>query len=1169
MSPRALYRLAFWIGVLAHPLAAENLTELSNALTPRVAFDAERTASGLKIVIEADAFASEDISLELGVAGKAVTLLSGDKARHSRKGQTSRWEFLLPSEKDISSPRLAIALAWAGGPYQTDRLRQRFRHANAAAAHTGLSTDPADWQPLDLEERAREAADRALEIAIDFDQAIEGKASVVIEKPDGTRVRNLVSAQTMPKGRHRLIWDGLDESGNIAAPGDYRWRAISHPGLRPVHLMDFCDGPGSNHGTFQAAATNGKSIFFAAPVAEGGHEIVELAPDGTFIRGFNPPHGHGLSVVSLAADENFLYAAHDGLAWGKHVDRSKPDWKEERTLSVMRIDLKNGTVAEFPGGTRHSALLTYEAGPGSPQRATDNRLSGIALWQGSLWLADQGAKEVISIDPATGQRSSAKPIPYHRVTAIASHGEDLYVISERKLAVIGGPQRKARQIAELQGNPGGLYVQSPDEIYVSDKLAGCVRVLDQNGREKKIIGKPGGTLPGPYDSLAIHQPVGLIAQDGKLWVTEQERWQPKRLAAFDTQTGAVAKEYFGPTNYGAQGAGFDPLDATRWIGQGSLWKLDFQKRSATPRTILGGQGGRRHSFWRQDGRTFLITSGKVTWIQELADDGTLHPRACLSSAHQFSYAHDWRPPDAFVEAFQRDFPELGYRGSKDGMLDDGKPGHGYGMLWVDRNGDEALDTDEIEFTAKNTSVGGAGWSHDFHDLTFRVPGERDGKPVLVTLVPDGWWPGGAPRYPSLKDSVTRAPEIALPGSTMVESITDRFGNTVMNSDPAMRSFSADGKLQWTYPNRWSNVHGSHNAPLPKTGELQGSLFYSGMAPLDETSDVMLINGNHGRAFVMTSDGIYLDEMFPDVRMMTNPQAGGVGILGGECFGGTFGRAQEGDYYFQGGGISYRIYKIEGLRGTKRSAGSLVVSGPQSLAAARNQSRVASASEKTAEATIPWSGQAQELVKWDKDGNFPVTVRAARDGDLLRLQYEVADSSPWVNHGKDWQSLFKTGDGVDLQLGTDPAADPRRTSPVAGDLRLFIAPMGEENVAILYRPRFPGAGANEAVNFQSPWRSEKVDQVKRLEDATIKVQRGGTGYKVELEVPLANLGLEGTGSLPLRGDLGVIYGDPAGTINTFRNYWSNQATGLVNDVPGEIMLSPNLWGQLNFAASPTP
>jgi len=35
------------------------------------------------------------------------------------------------------------------------------------------------------------------------------------------------------------------------------------------------------------------------------------------------------------------------------------------------------------------------------------------------------------------------------------------------------------------------------------------------------------------------------------------------------------------------------------------------------------------------------------------------------------------------------------------------------------------------------------------------------------------------------------------------------------------------------------------------------------------------------------------------------------------------------------------------------------------------------------------------------------------------------------------------------------------------------------------------------------------------------------------------------------------------VNMLRSYWANPATGLVNDVPGEIMLSPNLWGGVRF------
>ena len=248
----------------------------------------------------------------------------------------------------------------------------------------------------------------------------------------------------------------------------------------------------------------------------------------------------------------------------------------------------------------------------------------------------------------------------------------------------------------------------------------------------------------------------------------------------------------------------------------------------------------------------------------------------------------------------------------------------------------------------------------------------------------------------------------------------------------------------------------------------------------------------------------------------------------------------------------------------RGGGSFRVSAAQATAADRHRVRLAAESVEARQAIIPAAAGPPEspVVKWDRDGKFPVVVRASHDGTLLHLDYEVEDASPWVNHGKDWQALFKTGDGIDLQLG--PAADPKRGEPVPGDLRLFIAPMGEENVVVLYRHRAPDAPPGEAVNFQSPWRSAKVDSVRRLDSAKIEVTREGGRYRMKASIPLFELRLDPARGLKMRGDFGVIYGDAAGAVNVFRNYWSNRATGLVNDVPGEILLTPALWSEIDFS-----
>ncbi len=123
--------------------------------------------------------------------------------------------------------------------------------------------------------------------------------------------------------------------------------------------------------------------------------------------------------------------------------------------------------------------------------------------------------------------------------------------------------------------------------------------------------------------------------------------------------------------------------------------------------------------------------------------------------------------------------------------------------------------------------------------------------------------------------------------------------------------------------------------------------------------------------------------------------------------------------------------------------------------------------------------------------------------------------------------------------------------------------------MLYRHRLPGA--TDSVVFQSPWRGEKVDSVEILKSVKITVSHDGAGYRVEAAIPWSDLGVNpaSIAGQKLRADFGVIYGDAAGTVDLFRNYWANGATGLVNDVPGEIMLTPNLWGDLTLEPPKSP
>ena len=1172
-------------------LGEDDYVVLSGPASPRVAFAVRRVGGTLTLVVDVASFGADGggTSVTVGLAAARKVILGDKDATIALREGAARHTYSVPAaslvdaDADWARLRMGVAVAWRGGPLGQDRQRERFRHRDTAPAHADLSPRPLDWMPLDLEEHAALVADRKRRILIDFNQPMDGKATLVLEDTDGNRVRNLLAGKPLAKARRKIEWDGLDEDGNVVRPGRYRWRSISHPGITPEYLFSFCnDGRppwrtgsgtdmwGPDHSSLVAATAGAEWTFFGGPCAESGYAIVAVDAEGTKRMQYNPPMGTGIEKVALATDGEFLYAAHDGFAWGQHVDRSKPDWKAVHTLTVTRFEIKGGRSVDFPEGKRFAVVATLEVGPGSPDpKFEGHNLAGLAAANGKLYVSSRAANAIRIVDAKTGKAAGQIALPSPGALT-AGQGALLAVSGTRIVRIDPATGAATPLITRGLASPQGIAVDAGGNVYVSDGATHTVHVFDPAGKFLREIGKRGGPYAGKYDPAVMVNPRGIaIAPNGWLWVTE-DRWNPKRTVAWDLKAGEVAKEKFGPTSYGASGAGFDPADPTRWIGQGALWKLDFARKSAACISILNRQSGHvgghlgsqlHYKFHTEGGRTFVIGLGGVTTVSELKADGSARDLAFIGSTHRFSFACNWNPPAAFVEAFASAYPD------RKGKHADKGPG----VLWVDKSGDGLCQADEFDFSTACENFAGAYWGQDERDLTFRVPATVKGRRVLVAVKPDGFHPSGAPRYPSLNDACAKGVPIDLPNSELETSV-DRFGNVVVNSDPRMKCFSPEGRTLWTYPNRWTNVHGSHNAPLPETGVMQGTLFFLGMAPFDAKADVFVMNGNHGRFFVLTSDGFYLDEMFRDVRMGAAVDAY---LIGGECFGGFFAKSEkDGSYYLQSGHTDYRLFRVHGIDQARRQDGTIEVTPAQVLAAENNLLRETAAAAVPKEATVPscrakppaidgkdddWADVPE--IRWDRGGRFPASVRAAWDERNLYLYYAVRDDSPWVNRGKDWTLLFKTGDSVDLQIGADATADPARKGPVPGDARLLIAPFEGGSIAVLYRHRVPGA--KDPTAFTSPWRSEVVDEVRRLDEAKVAVVKHEAEYRVEVAVPLEALGLKDPAGKTLRADFGVIHGDPSGVINMLRSYWANQATGLVNDTPGEIMLTPNLWGRVTF------
>lgn len=1145
---------------------------------PWLAYGIERRGQELAVVVEV---AGAGSAVEVGIAGTAQVVLASDQAKVERSGELARYSWSVPLaslKPDAQSHlHLGIAVRWTGGPGNGDWRRERYLHVDGREPSAGLSPRAQDWTTLDLDELEQRRADLANRLVIDLQQPLDGRYSVVIEDAAGARVRNLVSGQPAKRGSFQVEWDGMNEDGTLVAPGGYRWRAVHHPGIAPRFVTSWCNAgePGfkdllSNHNHLIAAAADGERAFLAAPDTEGGYAISAFGRDGRWQRGFNPILGMGWNGAQIASDGKRLYMLTDGEGHGMRLDRTKPDWVATVPMTLARFDLATGEVVDYPTKRRWAELETYAYGPGSSEPAlrTAVSLSGMALHDGRLYVGSRAAQALLVVDPGSGAVVERIPLPEPGV--VAAGGGRLVAISQGRPLLVDAKAKSAAAlwsdaVAKVVGalDIGAAALDDAGTIFLADRATSTVVGVDRAGTVTRL-GTPGGRYAGAWDEKRMVNPCGLAVLGGQLWVAENRTF-PKRAVVWDLAQRTVAKEIFGNPNYGGPGSGIDPDDATHVLGEGAHWKIDPKTGAAKCTAILGWPHIQLHwRFTRLAGQTYLIGTGKPNVVLRLNADGSGVPVA--------SWGHPrWNVPQAYKDAFDRAFPPdaKGKRPQAAGKT---------GVVWIDRNGDGAYQMEEYEFSGDD-ALGSSYWSNDQHDLTLHLPAVVAGKPVRIALKPDGIDAKGVPRWPTLKQALAQAtplkdvPPLARPLTGSVSSVS-AAGDLLVLSDP-MVCWKGDGALRWRFPNRWADVHGSHGAPLPETGVLQGALFVLGFAPLDQEGEVFVINGNHGRYFVMTSDGMYLDEMFNDTRQARHRDAD---YIGGEAFGGNFARTADGTWWLQTGSSGYRNYRLRGLDQVTRSAGAITVSGA-ALQALQRRSELAAAAKPAAEkraALTPaakprkidgdlgdWSGTPE--IAWDQgEKRYRVKARLAYDATALYLAYEVADdNSPWVNNGNEWTLLFKTGDSVDLQLGLDAAAKPARKEPVPGDVRLLIAPMGAENVAVLYRHRVPGAAAPK--EFASPWRSEKVDEVRRLTGARIAIRKQESGYVVEAAVPLAELGFTPKDGASHRADLGVIHGDEDGAINLLRNYWSNRSTGLVNDVPGEIMLNPSVWGTLTVGA----
>ncbi len=770
---------------------------------------------------------------------------------------------------------------------------------------------------------------------------------------------------------------------------------------------------------------------------------------------------------------------------------------------------------------------------------------------------------LIVLDDATGKVEKSWPLPM---------GGALKVVSDKLAYVIsGGTDVLAIDLASGKGtslisglkNAAGINVDKSGKIYVSvGDPDNQVTVFDASGKEEKRIGRKGGRAPlGPWQADGMLFPAGVaVDKEGQLWVMERDA-HPKRVSVWKLSDGKLVADFFGPTQYGASGSAINPKDPDLMVGVGCEWRLDPKTGRST---CVGTFDRQYHSFatFREgkNGKLYLYTiygqygvGGVQVW--ERLGDANFAKRAELRTAG------DLRNTAGKTE------------------------------LWVDADGDGKEQQEEVQTQEGALFCAGSNsWSLNLGpDLTLYAQDWKDKK--LKALPADGFNGCNAPKYDlgklrPMPESMTAGYErnmgCALPSADNKMILV----NLRAKDHPAgylWHGFElASGKLMWTYPNPFFQVHGSHKAPAPDPGLFRGAYGPIGALSAKGVGDFWVINGNLGEWYALTSDGFFLTRLFNgNVFEWQWPQEATPGVdmtnlppgCGGEDFGGSVTQADDGRLMVQSGKMAIWNILLTGLDQTVAIPGGKIslndAETKQAVALREQALQAASAGSKITvkRATVNFTGnlgadfKGCEFTDFQKMEDARIRTALAYDDKNLYLGWELRDSTPWINGATDISQMYACGDTVDFQIGADPAADPKRNKAVSGDLRLSIGNYQGKPTAVLYK--FVSADKKPRTFTSGVIQGWQVDWVDALADAVVKVKTEKERYIVEASVPLATLGLAPKPGLSLRGDVGATHADPSGVRTKLRTHWSNQQTGLVDDVVFELQPLPQNWGEIVF------
>ncbi len=1006
------------------------------------------------------------------------------------------------------------------------------------------------------------------------------------------------------------------------APGEYHvhglWRkevvphyefSVYAPGSPPWGTEDHTGGWIANHSPPQAALfvpggerspTRDPLVYLGCLVTEGPDAVAWVDLDGRKRGGRKWIGGTWTGAPYMAYDSGSkpdpAVSVYVGTGWQK--DNVKDS-------SILRLNTLT------PSGDSKS-VMDVDLGTLPANTKMSESLSGLSARDGVLVCSLIHLNELLFVNAKPGETTAVTgriPLESPRGSVFDSQGRFIVLSGTKLLRFPAFPSADSPPqviIASGLEDPKAVALDTLGNFYVSDwGTSHQVKVFSPKGEFLRAIGVPGVPKAGPYDPGHMNHPAGItIDSKNQLWVAEKDDL-PRRVSVWSLD-GKLINAFYGPGKYGGGGV-IDPQDKTRFYyaheGEGSMeFRLDWDKGTSELVSVIyradskGSMELPRESSAPETpvyfkGRRYFTNAynsapvaGNGTTMLFLDRDGVARPVAALGRTRNWNLFKE--------DAFRSRWPE-GMQLTKSGDMPDDTL-----FLWCDTNGDAQIQPEEVEMI-KSECRGVTLMP----DLSFCVANMGSAYPKTMgkslRFAPVSFDARGAPRYDLSKGQVLAENVKFAASSGGDQSLTDESGWTVVSLgvgpfDARSLSGTKDGLAQWSYPSLWPGLHAGQRAPRHSfPGQIIGSTRLLGGFFKAGQETLWAINSDQGGPYVFTRDGLFVATLFEDVRLgkawhMPAAQRGmslkGL-TLSQENFWPTITSTPDGAVLMVDG-TRCAVVSLEGLDTIKRiDAGRLNVTADDlarseelllQREADRQRQQGSGVFKITPASPAPQvDGQLDDWksARWveiDQRGRENITASVVVANGSLFAAWKTSDPRLLENTGENPLALFKTGGALDLMIGANPNADPKRKQPEAGDVRLLVTQVPAavdakgrtsklQTKAMLYRAIVPGTPETARIPFSSPWRTIYFDKVEDVSDQVILATDKKGNF--ELSVPLELLLLRPALGMRIRGDIGILRGNGSETTN--RIYWSNKATSIVSDVPSEAQLTPALWGPWEF------